>query len=149
MDITRRLNPATVAPDALQPMYQFEAAIRRLGLPPGLLHLVRLRVSQINDCAFCLAMHTREARHDGETQPRLDLLQAWEETALFDARERAALGWAEALTRVADTHAPDAAYAALAEAFTPDECVALTLAIVAINSWNRICVGFRAVPEPA
>lgn len=129
-------------------MLDFEAGVRKLGLPARLLHLVRLRASQINGCAFCIAMHTKEARAEGEDQRRLDLLQNWHETTLFDAREEAALAWTEALTRVADTHAPDAAYARLAAAFAPSEQIALTLAINAINAWNRLSVGFRTVPQP-
>lgn len=133
---------------AVKLMFDFENGVRKLGLPSRLLHLVRLRASQINGCAYCIAMHTKEARAEGEDQRRLDLLQNWHETTLFDAREEAALAWTEALTRIADTHAPDDAYARLAEAFAPAEQVALTLAINAINAWNRLSVGFRAVPQP-
>jgi AhpD family alkylhydroperoxidase len=141
-----RLNPYQAAPESIRPMLDFEAAVRGLGVDPKLLHLIKLRASQINGCAFCLDMHAHEARADGESQQRLDVLPAWEETNFFDERERAALGWTEALTRIADTRAPDEAYEALAAVFDEKERVALTLAIVAINGWNRISIGFRSVP---
>jgi AhpD family alkylhydroperoxidase len=116
------------------------------GLEPSLMELVKVRASQINACAFCLNMHATEARRQGETEARLYLLDAWRESPLYSARERAALAWTEALTLVAETHAPDEAYRELKAHFTEAEQVALTLMIVAINGWNRIQVGFRAVP---
>lgn len=133
---------------AVKLMFDLETGVRQLGLPARLLHLVRLRASQINGCAFCIAMHTKEARAEGEDQRRLDLLQSWHETDLFDEREAAALQWTEALTRIAETHAPDDAYARLAAVFDDKQQVALTLAINAINSWNRLAIGFRAAPQP-
>lgn len=142
-----RLNPYQTAPDAMKAMTALEGSVRRLGLDTRLLHLIRLRASQLNGCAFCIAMHTKEARDDGEDQRRLDLLQSWHETELFDARERAALGWTEALTRVAETHVPDAAYERLASVFNEAERVAVTMAVIAINGWNRIAIGFRSAPE--
>ena len=145
--MTPRLNYAKANPEALKVLYRAEQGARALGLDAGLLHLIRLRASQINGCAYCIAMHTREARADGEDQRRLDLLQGWRETDLFDAREKAALGWTEALTEVARTHAPDGDYAALEEAFDPAERVAVTVAVTTINAWNRLAIGFRAVPE--
>ena len=141
-----RLNYYQVAPETIKPMFDFETAVRGLGLEPKLLHLIKMRASQINGCAFCLDMHAHEARADGEAQQRLDVLPAWHETNLFDEREQAALAWTEALTRIADTHAPDEAYDALAAVFDEKERVALTLAIIAINGWNRISIGFRSVP---
>ena len=141
-----RLNPYQAAPEAIRPMLDFETAVHGLGIDPKLLHLIKIRASQINGCAFCLDMHAHEARADGEAQQRLDVLPAWRETNLFDEREQAALAWTEALTRIADTHASDAAYDALAAVFDEQERVALTLAIVAINGWNRIAIGFRSVP---
>jgi AhpD family alkylhydroperoxidase len=146
---TTRINPYRAAPAAMKAMLDFETAARGLGLDPKLIHLVRLRASQINGCAFCMDMHSREARADGESQQRLDVLPAWRETDFYDSRERAALAWTEALTRIADTHAPDDAYEMLAAAFDEAERVALTMAIVAINGWNRIAIGFRTAPARA
>ena len=141
-----RLNPYQTTPDTIRPMLDFEAAVHGLGIEPKLIHLIKLRASQINGCAFCLDMHANEARADGESQQRLDVLGAWRETNFFDERERAALGWTEALTRIADTHAPDDAYEEFAAAFDEKERVAITLAIVAINGWNRLAIGFRSLP---
>src|SRR6476469_8285886 len=121
-----RLNPYQAAPDAIRPMLDFEAAVQGLGIDRKLLHLIKLRASQINGCAFCLDMHAQEARADGETQQRLDVLAAWRETNFFEERERAALAWTEALTRIADTHAPDDVYEAFAAAFDEKERVAIT-----------------------
>lgn len=109
------------------------------------MELVKIRASQINGCAFCLHMHTASARRQGETEERLYLLDAWRESPLYSPRERAALGWTEALTLVSQTHAPDEAYQAVTQHFTEEQQVTLTLLIVAINGWNRIQVGFRAV----
>jgi AhpD family alkylhydroperoxidase len=109
------------------------------------MELVKIRASQINGCAFCLHMHTADARKHGETEQRLYLLYAWRESPLYSERERAALGWTEALTLLSQTHAPDDAYQALRAHFTAEEQVTLTLLIVAINGWNRIQVGFRVV----
>jgi AhpD family alkylhydroperoxidase len=149
MTATARINAYQAAPAAVKTMLDFDKAVRGLGLDPKLLHLVKLRASQINGCAYCLDLHCREARADGETQQRLDVLAAWRETEFFTAREQAALAWTEALTRIADTHAPDDAYDMLASAFEDAERVALTLAIVAINGWNRIAIGFRMEPARA
>jgi AhpD family alkylhydroperoxidase len=114
-------------------------------LEESLMELVKIRASQINGCAFCLDMHTAEARKRGETEQRLYLLDAWRESPLYNERERAALTWTEALTLLPQTRAPDDAYRALQAQFSDEEQVALTLLIVAINGWNRIQVGFRAV----
>lgn len=121
-----------------------EAAIKASPIEPRLLHLVKLRASQINACAYCIHMHTAEALRDGEAPLRLHMLPAWRESSLYSDRERAALVWTESLTRVADTGAPDADWALVEEAFTPDERAWLSLAIGAINVWNRVLVGFRA-----
>ena len=110
---------------------------------PRLLALVRTRASQINGCAFCLHMHREEAVKLGETDSRLLLLDAWRESGLYTPRERAALAWTEALTLVTQGHAPDAVYAEARAAFTDDELIALSLAIGAINVWNRLSIGFR------
>ncbi|HXK20388.1 MAG TPA: carboxymuconolactone decarboxylase family protein [Polyangiaceae bacterium] len=118
---------------------------RESGLELPLLRLLKTRASQLNGCAYCLHMHTREARADGESEERLYLLSAWRESPLYNPRERAALAWTEALTLLADSHAPDDTYAELAAQFSEPERVKLTMAIVAINGWNRIAVGFRLV----
>jgi AhpD family alkylhydroperoxidase len=134
-----------LAPEAIKAMLALEAALAASGLEPGLRHLVTLRASQINGCAFCIHMHATEARHAGESEMRLYMLSAWRESPLYSARERAALGWTEALTLLPQTGAPDADYAALKQEFTDKEQVNLTLLIGAINVWNRLQVGFRAV----
>jgi AhpD family alkylhydroperoxidase len=115
------------------------------GLEESLMELVKIRASQINACAFCLHMHTTEARKKGETEERIYLLDAWRESPLFSTRERAALAWTETLTRIAETGAPDDVYRELQAQFSEAEQVALTLMIVAINGWNRVQVGFRGV----
>ena len=116
------------------------------GLEPALLELVKMRASQINGCAYCLHMHSRDARALGESEERLYLLDAWRESPLYSDRERAALAWTEALTRIADTHAPDADYEAARAQFSEKELIDLSMAIVAINGWNRFAIAFRAVP---
>jgi AhpD family alkylhydroperoxidase len=145
--MTMRLNYGVVAPEAIKAMMGLEQTVKDMGLEGKVFHLVKLRASQINGCAYCINMHNHEARADGETQQRLDLLSVWRETNFFDERERAALAWTEALTLVAETNAPDAEYEALAAVFDEKERVALTLAIAAINGWNRFAIGFRT-PVP-
>lgn len=145
--MTMRLNYGVVAPEAVKAMLGLEQAVKDMGLEPRLFHLVKLRASQINGCAYCINMHSNEARADGDTQQRLDLLSVWRETNFFDKRERAALAWTEALTLVAETNAPDAEYEALAAVFDEKERVAITLAVAAINGWNRFAIGFRT-PVP-
>jgi AhpD family alkylhydroperoxidase len=146
---SNRIDPFSTAPEAMQAMLELEKKVRSLGLEPSLLHLVKTRASLLNGCGFCLHMHTRDARAAGETEERLYLLGAWRESPLYTARERAALAWTDALTLIADTNAPDDAYRELAAEFGEVERVNLTLAIVAINGWNRIAVGFRRVhPMP-
>ena len=116
-------------------------------LDPLLRALVEIRVSQINGCVYCVDLHTEQARRLGETQQRLDMLPVWHEAPYFDKRERAALAWAEALTRVSETHAPDADYDCLCESFSEKEIVDLSIAIAVMNAWNRISVGFRRLPH--
>jgi AhpD family alkylhydroperoxidase len=123
-----------------------EAALAS-GLETALYHLIKLRASQINGCAFCQHMHLNEARHDGETQTRLDVLAAWREVPIFTSRERAALGWTEALTHIAGKGVSDDEFAKVCAEFTQTEIVNLTAVIVAINSWNRIAVGFGFIPK--
>jgi AhpD family alkylhydroperoxidase len=141
--MTTRLNPYTVAPEAMQPLMAMEERIKAGPLGFTLIELVKTRASQINGCAYCLHMHTSDALKEGERAERLFLLDAWEESTMYTPRERAALAWTEALTRVSETHAPDADYEALAPHFTPQEIVDLTLLIATINSWNRLAIGFR------
>jgi AhpD family alkylhydroperoxidase len=139
----KRINPYKVSPDAMAPLVALETQIAESGLEHSLIELVKMRASQINGCAFCLHMHAKDARAAGETEMRLYLLNAWEESSFYTERERAALGWTEALTKVAETHAPDSAYAAVAEQYAPEELVQLTLLITAINARNRLAIGFR------
>jgi AhpD family alkylhydroperoxidase len=139
----KRINPFQVSPDAAAPLVALEKQIAESSLEHSLIELVKMRASQINGCAFCLHMHAKDARAAGETEMRLYLLNAWEESSFYTERERAALGWTEALTKVAETHAPDSAYAAVAAQFAPEELVQLTLLITAINAWNRLAIGFR------
>ncbi|MBJ7312626.1 carboxymuconolactone decarboxylase family protein [Rugamonas sp. CCM 8940] len=138
-----RIDFYTASPEGFKAMLAFEAAVSKLGLETSLLELVRLRASQINGCAFCVDMHVSDARKAGESERRLQTVVVWRETTLFTPRERAALAWTEALTRIADTHAPDADYQALTQHFSPKEAVDLTLAINSINSWNRLAISFR------
>jgi len=142
----QRINYKEVAPDGYKAMAGLEQYARRSGLEPSLLELVKTRASQINGCAFCLDMHTQDARAAGETEQRLFSLSAWHETPFFSDRERAALAWTEAITRVADTHVPDEVYELARKHFSEMELVNLTLAIVAINGWNRLAIAFRTVP---
>jgi AhpD family alkylhydroperoxidase len=142
--MTQRVdNPYKAAPDAIKAMMGVETAIRASGLEHSLLELVKMRASQINGCAFCIHMHATDARAAGETEMRLYLLNAWRESSLYSDRERAALAWTESLTRLTETGAPDADYALISQSFTPAEQVNLTLAIGAINLWNRLQVGLR------
>lgn len=143
--MTPRLNAWKAAPDMMQAMLDFERRVRAGGLEHSLIDLVKIRASQINGCAFCLHMHTRDARAAGEREERLYLLDAWRESPLYTPRERAALAWTDSLTRIADSRAPDDDFAAIAKQFSPEEQVALTMLIGAINIWNRIAVGFRSV----
>jgi len=127
-------------------MYALEKAASSTGLEPSLYELVKMRVSQINGCAFCVDMHTRDARKLGETNDRLALVCVWPEATCFTPRERAALRWTEALTRLAGGHVTEEDYAAVSSEFSEEERVNLTLAIVTINGWNRFGVGFRVPP---
>ncbi len=134
-------------PATANAMMALENQLRAGALPLALKELVKMRVSQINGCAFCIDLHVGVARRHGETDRRLHLLAAWREAGLFDARERAALAWAESLTRLATTQdVPDAVYDMVAAQFSEAEIVELSLAVVAINGWNRFQVAFRAPP---
>ena len=142
----QRLNFREASPGAMQTLVAMRTYLRDCGLPERLRLLVEIRISQFNGCAYCVDLHLQQARAAGETQQRLDCLCVWRDVALFDARERAAIEWAEALTLVADTHAPDAAFAAVRAQFDDREIVDLSLAIAAMNAWNRFGVGFRLQP---
>lgn len=139
-----RMNYYKAAPAAMKAMMALEEAIKELSIPPALRELIKMRVSQINGCAFCLNLHAPEARAAGVSQQKLDVLAAWRESPAFGEQERAALGWAEALTRIEATAAPDEDYEVLAAAFEEQERVELTLVITTINAWNRFAVGFRS-----
>ena len=143
--MTPILNPFAAASREMGAWLTYsQNAVTALDLEPGLLHLVKVRASQLNGCANCLNMHTQEARADGETEQRLYLLSAWQEAPVYSDRERAALAWTDALTLVATKGAPDdALHALLSAQFSEEEQVKLTLAINIINGWNRIAVGFR------
>src|SRR5208337_2154722 len=145
MMMTPRLNPFSAAPAPMKSWLEFSQRVLQNGLEESLMELVKIRASQINGCAFCLDMHTAEARKRGETEQRLYLLDAWRDSPLYSERERAALAWTEALTKLPETGASDEVYRAVKAQFSEEEQVTLTLLIVAINGWNRIQVGFRAV----
>lgn len=139
-----RLDYKQELPRGHEAMLALEAAVRRSGLEPLLLELVKVRASQLNGCAHCLEMHTKDARARGEEEQRLHVLAAWREAPFYSERERAALAWCEALTLLPESGAPDDVYAELEETFSREEIAALTYQIVAINGWNRLAVGFRA-----
>ena len=143
---TARLNVLDVAPDAYAALSGVERYIRGCGLEASLIELVKMRASQINGCAFCLDMHSRDARRHGETEQRLYLLNAWREAPGYSKRELAALGWTECLTLVATRGAPDAEYDALTQVFTPAEIANLTTLIGMINLWNRLAIATRMQP---
>ena len=142
-----RLDLYKTSPDATKAMLAFSAATEKLGLEKPLLELVKLRASQINGCAFCVDMHSADARKGGETERRLYAVAAWHETPFFTPRERAALAWTEAVTQISTRGAPDDLYAALGAEFTPKEQMDLTLAIAMINCWNRLAISFRKMPD--
>jgi AhpD family alkylhydroperoxidase len=142
----QRLSYISASPEAFKAMRGLEAAVQGSSIEKPLVELVKMRASQINGCAFCIDMHWKDARAEGETEQRLYGLSAWREAPYYSDRERAALEWTEALTLVADTNVPDAVFDAVRPHFTDKELMDLTLAIVAINAWNRIAIGFRSVP---
>ena len=139
-------NHFSLAPAAIKAMMALEAAIAATGLDHTLIGFIKLRASQINGCAYCIHMHVEHLRQAGESEMRLHLLSAWRETHLYSARERAVLAWTEALTLLPQKGASDEDYAEFAAQFSPAEQVNLTLAIGAINTWNRLQVGFRISP---
>jgi len=139
MDWTRNPKP-------MQLMLNIESYIANCGLDHKLLHLIKMRASQINGCAYCLDMHSKDARALGETEQRLYALNAWRETPFYSDRERAALAWTEAVTLITEGHVPDAVYNSVREQFSEEELVNLTLAITTLNAWNRLAISFRALP---
>src|SRR5919109_3546855 len=141
-----RLKYARVAPNGYRAMAALQSYVDDCGLEPLLLELVKMRASQINGCAYCLDMHSKDARALGETEQRLYALNAWRETPFYSERERAALEWTEAVTLVSQTHVPDEVYEQVRKQFSDKELLDLTFAIVAINSWNRLAISLRAVP---
>ena len=133
-------------PELMKGMFALEQSVRASGLEHSLLELMKMRASIINGCAFCLDMHSKDARAAGETEQRLYGLPAWRETPFYTDRERAALEWTDSLTLINTNHAPDEIYERVRQQFSEQEIVALTLAVVAINSWNRIAISMRTVP---
>ncbi len=140
-----RLNPYQKVPELMKAMVAFGSTIEGSGLEPLLIELVKIRASQINGCAYCIHMHTRDARAKGESEERIYLLNAWRESPLYTDRERAALSWTEAVTLVSQTHIPDSVFEEVRQHFAEDELVKLTLLVTTINAWNRIAIGFRLV----
>jgi AhpD family alkylhydroperoxidase len=141
-----RIEYGKVAPGAVAAMSRLEQYVHESGLEPALVELVKVRASQINGCAYCIDMHSKNARSRGESEQRLYELVAWRETPFYTERERAALAWAEAVTQVSDGHVPDDVYEMARAQFSEKDLVDLTLAIVAINGWNRLAISFRTVP---
>jgi AhpD family alkylhydroperoxidase len=144
--MTPRIEYHKADPDAVKAMLGLQAYVNESGIEHSLLELVKLRASQLNGCAYCIDMHTKDARARGETEQRLYALDAWRETPFYSERERAALAWAEAVTLLGDGHVPDAVYDEARAQFGQDELVKLTMAVVAINGWNRLSIAFRTVP---
>lgn len=142
-----RLNAQKTSPAAYNAMLGLEMFIRKSSkLETSLVELIKMRASQINGCAYCIDMHSKDARAQGESEQRLYALSAWRETPFYTDRERAALEWTEALTSIAEGHAPDHVYETVKQHFSEEELVNLTLAIITINGWNRLAIAFRAVP---
>ena len=142
--MSSRINYPKVAPGVLAAMRGLEEYVHGCGLESSLLELVKMRASQINGCAFCLDMHSKDARAAGETEQRLYVLDAWREAPFYSERERAALSWAEALTLVAEEHVPDEVYNEVRMHFSEKELADLSLAVVAINGWNRLAIALRS-----
>jgi AhpD family alkylhydroperoxidase len=136
----------SVSPDALKVMFGFGTYLSQSGLDKKLIDLIFLRVSQVNGCAYCIDMHWKDLRAAGETEQRLYGLDAWEESPYYTDRERAALAWAEAVTLVAETHVPDEVFAEAQRHFSEKDLADLTLAVVAINGWNRLNIAYRTTP---
>ena len=143
----QRIDVTKVSPAVYQAAAALQTYVDQSGLDAKLRELIKIRASQINGCAFCLAMHTRDARKIGETDERMHLLAAWREAPVYNARERAALAWVEAITLVTQGHVPDEAFEAVRKQFSEKEIVDLTAAAVVINSWNRLAIALRVPPQ--
>jgi len=141
-----RMNYFQIAPEPVKTLMALETQIRGSGLEQSLIELVKIRASQINGCAYCIHMHTQDARKHGESEQRIYLLDAWHEAPVYTDRERAALAWTEAVTLISQTHAPDDVYNEVRAHFSETETVNLTMMIVSINTWNRLSIAFRAIP---
>ena len=141
-----RLNYITASRDVFEAMMDLQKRVSNSGLETRLVHLVYLLVSRINGCAYCIDMHSIDLRVEGETEIRIDLVSVWEEVDIYSDRERAAFAWADAVTRVGETHVPDEVFSHAREHFSPEELAKLTLAIITINGWNRIAISFRSEP---
>ncbi|MGN6583102.1 MAG: carboxymuconolactone decarboxylase family protein [Rhizobiaceae bacterium] len=141
----QRLKYQSYAPELMKQVYALNKAVEECGLEKSLLHLIKLRASQINGCSFCVNMHSHEALRDGDTQQRVLLVSAWKESPLFTERERAAFAYTEAVTKIADAGVPDALWEATRQHFSEEEITKLTVAIGMINIWNRICVSFHVI----
>jgi AhpD family alkylhydroperoxidase len=142
----QRIKYSQVAPEGVEVLRRLEVYLKNTGLEPELVELVKLRASQINGCAYCIDMHTKDARTHGESEQRLFGVSAWRETPFYNERERAALAWAESITKISEDHVPDEIFDRVKEHFTEKELVDLTLAVIAINSWNRLAISFRIPP---
>ncbi|WP_037086627.1 carboxymuconolactone decarboxylase family protein [Neorhizobium vignae] len=138
-----RINIFKAAPDALKAVMELENYVQASGLDRRFIHLIKLRASIINGCAFCVDMHVKESRHDGLSEQWINLMSVWWESPVYDDKERALLGWVDAVTRIADTGIPDSAFEALKAHFSDEEMMKITVALGAINTWNRLAVGFR------
>jgi len=141
-----RMNYFQTAPETVNALLALEKQVTSSGLEQSLIELVKIRASQINGCAYCIHMHTQDARKHGETEQRLYLLNAWREAPVYTERERAALAWTEAVTLISETHAPDDVYEQVRAQFSEAETVNLTMVIATINAWNRLAISFRSVP---
>ena len=140
-----RLNFANASQDAYKAVLDLENYVQTSGLERRFIHLIKLRASIINHCAYCIDMHVKESRNDGLSEQWINLVSAWEESPIYDEKERALLTWVDAVTRVADTHVPDSAYETLKAHFSEEDMMKISVAIGVINVWNRLCVGFRAM----
>lgn len=147
-----RFNFAKASPEAYKAVLGLENYVQNSGLERRFIHLIKLRASQINGCAYCVDMHVKESRHDGLSEQWINLMSVWRESPVYDDKERALLGWVDTVTRLADTGAPDEAYQALAAQFSEKEITDITVAIGVINVWNRLAVGARTqhpIDQPA
>jgi AhpD family alkylhydroperoxidase len=138
-----RLNHTKASPESYKAILALEAFVQNCGLERRFIHLIKLRASIINSCAYCVDMHTKESRRDGLSEQWINLMSVWRESTVYTAQERALLGWVDTVTKIAETGAPDSDFAVLKEHFTEEDIVKITLAIGTINTWNRIAVGFR------